>query len=116
MLLDKVIYKKIEDGNYTLVPQSWEIKATNGEDPVEYVSLQCTIPELNNRPVNVALFEKGLDITASNIINHFSLEEQTLQNILDFIINKELPAIHETVQTEEGKVYYNWYICREERD
>ena len=105
--LTKKVYKKLEDGAYTLKVHNWDIKqAANGED---YISLKCTLTDIN-RPVQINLFEKGLDITAANVSAHFDLEELTLVEILDTMIDKELPGYHHTV-TQGDKTYYNWYIC-----
>lgn len=110
--LDKVVYDRITDGAYTLTPTKWELKATPNSE--EYVALFC---KLDNTPriIQVNLFEKGLDIAASNIKAHFNLEAMTLADLLNWSINQELPATHETV-TVDDKTYYNWHICRTERD
>lgn len=105
--LTKKVYKKLEDGAYNLKVHNWDIKqAANGED---YISLKCTLTDID-RPVQINLFEKGLDITAANVSTHFNLEELTLVEILDVMIGKELPAYHHTV-VQGDKTYYNWYIC-----
>ena len=105
--LTKKVYKKLEDGTYTMKVQNWDVKnASNGED---YIVLNALLTDIN-RPVQINLFEKGLDITASNVSNHLNLEELTLVEVLDAMVNKELPAYHQTVQ-QDGKTYYNWYIC-----
>lgn len=111
MNLNKMVFKKLEDGNYTLLIKGWEIKATptkNGE-VWEHVELQTM---LDTRPVNIKLNEVGVDILASNIINYYELDEMTQAEALDHIVGKEVPAYHETKSTEEGKTYYNWFLCR----
>ena len=113
--LDTVIYKKIEDGDYILTPKIWELRTITGDKPQEFIALQCQLGD-TDRLIQVSLFEQGLNIFASNIINHFNLEEMALKNILDYVIGKPLPAQHETKLSEDGsKTYYNWYICRKER-
>lgn len=115
--LDTVIYKKIEDGDHILTPEVWELRTTTPKEgePQEFIALQCQLGD-TDRLIQVSLFEQGLNIFASNIINHFNLEEMTLKNVLDYVIGKPLPAQHETKLSEDGsKTYYNWYICRKER-
>lgn len=106
--LTRIVYKKLEDGNYNLKVNSWDVKQTTKSE--DYVVLNTTIPALNDRPVQVNLFEKGLNITAVNITEHLQLPELTLVDLLDQLVGKTIPAYHQTVE-QEGKTYYNWYIC-----
>ena len=110
MNLDKIVYAKLEDGAYTLIPARWELKVTPATPAQEYVALFCKIKE-SDRPVQVNLFEKGLDIFASNVKAHLELGEVTLAQLLDLVVGKELPATHETV-TIDTKTYYNWHVAR----
>ena len=106
--LEKIIYSKIEDASYEILVASWDVKQTKTSE--DYIVLHCTIPALNNRPVNINLFEKGLDIVASNVSTHLALPEMALVDILNEMVGKKLPAYHQTVQ-QDGQTYYNWYIC-----
>jgi len=105
--LSKIVYKKLEDGQYVIIPKMWELKTTvKGED---YIALTCQLKG-TERTLSINLFEKGLSITAGNVSEFLGLPELTLADTLDAMLNKELPAYHQTV-TIEGKTYYNWYIC-----
>lgn len=106
--LTKIVYNKLEDGAYDIKPISWSVKQTTKSE--DYVALSCIIPMLNDRPVSINLFEKGLDITASNVSTYLNLEELSLVEVLDSLVNKIVPAFHQTVE-QDGKTYYNWYIC-----
>lgn len=106
--LERVVYNKLEDGSYEISVASWDMKQTSSSE--DYIVLNCTIPALNNRPVKINLFEKGLNIVASNVSAHLDLPEVSLLEVLDSMVGKELPAYHQTV-VQDGKTYYNWYIC-----
>lgn len=105
--LGKVVFKKLEDGSYTLIPTSWDIKATIKNE--DYVALSCRIKD-TDRIIQINLFEKGLNITTSNVSEFLGLPETSIADVLDTMLNQELPAYHETVQLN-GKTYFNWYIC-----
>ena len=49
--LTKVIYKQLEEGSYDIKVKSWDVKQTKDGD--DYIVLACTIPELNDRPVQI---------------------------------------------------------------
>ena len=106
--LGKTIFKRLEDGEYTLVPAKWELKTTAKDE--DYIALSCKLKEQESRNITVNLFAKGLDITAANVIDHLQLPETTLVDTLDAMIDQELPSYHQTV-TVDNKTYYNWYIC-----
>lgn len=117
MLLDKMIYKAIEDGAYTLTVKDWTLKSTGTDKPLEYVALSVTIAELKDRPLSINLFEQGLDIFASNIIKYFDLDEMTVSEALNFVVNKVIPGVQETKLVEEtGKSYRNWYLARKDSE
>lgn len=115
--LDKIIYKRIEDGSYTLTVKDWSIKnipATDDKPAQDYVALSTTVTELNNRPLEIALFEKGLDILTSNIINFFETEEMSIAEALAFLKGKTVPAQQTTKENpnDPAKPYRNWVLCR----
>lgn len=105
--LSKIVYRPLEDGDYTIVPQTWDLK--QGKDS-SYVSVKAELKGLNGRQVTINLFEKGLNITAVNVIEFLELPETSLADVLDQMLRKELPAYHQTVHVD-GNTYYNWYIC-----
>lgn len=107
--LSRMVFKKLEDGDYTLIPKSWELKTTTGTKSEDYVQLSCQIKG-TERVLSVNLFEKGLSIASANIIEHFGLEEMAVIDVLNHIVNTEMPAYHQTVM-QDGKTYYNWYLC-----
>lgn len=111
--LNKKVYKPLPDGNYTIQIKDWSLKVVpkQGSEDLEYVALSCSIPDLEDRPVLVNLFERGLDITASNIIRHDQLEDMSLAEILEHIKGRSYPATYETRQVD-GETYRNWYIAR----
>ena len=118
--LDKMVYKKIEDGAYTLHIEDWSIKATTPTDDKpaqDYVSIKATVKELNNRPLEIAVYAKGLEILASNVINFFGTEDMTRAEALKYIKGKDIPGIHETKPNpnDPAKPYRNWYLARKPR-
>ena len=118
--LDKVIYKKIEDGAYTLHIEDWSIKATTPTDDKpaqDYVSIKVTVKELDDRPLEIAVYEKGLDILTSNVINFFETEKMTIAEALAYIKGKDIPGVHETKPNpnDPAKPYRNWYLARKPR-
>lgn len=115
--LDKVIYKRIEDGTYTIHIKDWSIKtipATDDKPAQDYVALSTTVTELNDRPLEISLFEKGLDILTSNVINFFETEEMSIAEALAFLKNKTVPAQQTTKPNpnDPAKPYRNWVLCR----
>lgn len=109
--LDKIVYKRIEDGQHTLTIKSWNLRVAKTGD--EFVELSAQLDE-TDRIVKIPLFEQGLSITLANVSNHLELEELSAGEILNEMKDKTLPAFHDTVK-ENGQTYYNWYICSEPR-
>ena len=116
--LTKKIYKKLDDGIYQVQIVDWSIKATKptkdsaSEVPVEYVSLECLLPELQNRPLTINLFEVGLNIFGANLINMYKLEEQPILDLLNWAKGKVILGYQET-KVDEDKTYYNWFLAKE---
>lgn len=110
--LQKQIYKPLNDGNYEILVKDWTLKQVpkQGSEDLEYIALSCEIPDLS-RPVLINLFERGLDITASNIIRHDDLTDMSLVEILEHMKGKTYPASYET-KVVDGETYRNWYIAR----
>jgi len=106
--LGKVVYKRLEDGDYVIIPKQWELKPATGKGE-DYVQVQAQLKG-TDRIVNINLFEKGLSIVCANVSEYLNLGETTIADILDNMLAKELPAYHETVNIA-GKTYYNWYVC-----
>lgn len=109
--LTKPVYKKIEDGEHSLRIKEWDLKtATNGEEYIELSALLDNTPRL----VKIPLFERSLNITLGNVAAHLQLEELSIADTLNAMVDKDLPAHHDTVVQDEN-TYYNWWICSKPR-
>jgi len=112
--LNKTIYKPLDDGTYNILVKDWNLQSgvqKDSEEPYEYVELQCTIPELEDRPLKINLFEQSLNITASNVMVHDGLDDINLIDLLEHMKSRTYPAILER-RTKNGRTYPNWYIAR----
>lgn len=115
-LLNKKINGSLQDGIYMVLLQgAKEVPAT--ETLSERVVLNVSVPELNNRLVEISCFEQQLEFVVRDLINmYFPNESLTLLEIIDKLQGVAVPMrverrTVEDLNTADGsRTYINYYF------
>lgn len=105
-LLNKKSYAPLEAGTYTAVIKSFKDEESKG---YEYVKMEATLIEQDNRPVNFNLFESQLNYFIKGIRQQLFTNDNGAYDFITILeaAQQEPIKLYITYNTKDGKTYRN---------